>query len=354
MDYSWFLAFGLIMWNLAVGYYPAEYQNRSSAEYWVMGAASAALLFVCVVLHELGHSVLARRFKIPVNRITLFMFGGVSQLGGEPRTAGAEFLIAVAGPAVSIVLAGVFWGLQAALAGAASLAAVAKYLGLLNLILAIFNLIPGFPLDGGRVFRAIVWSVNRNFHRATLIAAVTGRFFGFLFILAGVWQALAGNLGGLWIAFIGWFLESAAASQIQQQTVKDLLAGHTVAEAMSRECPRIPGETTLQDLVDEQILAGGRRCFVVTRGEEMTGLVTLSDIRKTPRAAWPATAVGQVMVPREKLAWIAADAELWTAAEKMGRDGVNQLPVMENGVMVGMLSRDDLLHFLGILRELKA
>ena len=353
VDYSWFLAWGLITWNLAIGYYPSEYQNRSAAEYWLMGAITAALLFACVVLHELGHSAIALRFKIPVSRITLFMFGGVSQLAGEPRTAGAEFLIAVAGPAVSFVLAGLFWVLSGALAGAAPLLAVAKYLALLNFILAVFNLIPGFPLDGGRVFRAVVWSLNHNFHRATLIAAVTGRFFGFLLILLGVWQALAGNLGGLWIAFIGWFLESAAASQIQQQTVKDLLAGHKVAEAMSRDCPRIPGETILQDLVDQQILATGRRCFVVTRGAEVAGLVTLSDIRKVPRSAWPATMAGQAMVPREKLVWIEPQTELWMAAEKMGRDGVNQLPVMENGVIVGMLSRDDLLHFLGILRDLR-
>jgi Zn-dependent protease/CBS domain-containing protein len=353
VDYSWFLIFALLTWALAVGYFPATYKGWSTGEYWFLGAVASILLFVCVLLHELGHSSVALRYKIPVREITLFIFGGVSQITAEPPSAGAEFLIAVAGPAVSFALAAVFWGLQFVVAGIPPLLAVVRYMFLLNLILGVFNLIPGFPLDGGRVFRAIVWGVNHNFRRATMIAAVSGRFFGFLFIFLGAWWALSGQLiNGLWIAFIGWFLESAAGSQAQQQVVKDLLAGHTVSEVMTRDYARIPGDVTLQELVEKHILGGGRRAFVVTHGDAPAGLVTLANFRKVDRSAWPTTTANEVMIPREKLDSVGPQEELWAAAEKMGRDGVNQLPVMQDGRMVGMLSRDDVVHYLSTLREL--
>jgi Zn-dependent protease len=226
LDYSWFLVFGLLTWILAVSYYPTEFKNWSPQTYWIMGAVTAILLFLSVLLHELGHSVVAKRFGIPVPRITLFIFGGVSQIATEPTDATKEFWIAAAGPAVSFVLAAVFWESRLILSSDPPLLALAKYMALLNLILGAFNLIPGLPLDGGRVFRAVIWGITHNFRRATFVATLTGRFFGFLLILVGVWQILAGDLlNGLWTAFIGWFLESAAASQLQQEVLKDLPAG---------------------------------------------------------------------------------------------------------------------------------
>jgi Zn-dependent protease len=353
VDYSWFLIFSLLTWVLAVSYYPSQFKNWSPAEYWAIGAITAALLFVSVVLHELGHSLVAMHYKVPVRRITLFIFGGVSQIEAEPPSAGAEFWVAIAGPAVSFALAILFWGLRPIVGAVPPLLAVVQYLALLNLMLGTFNLIPGFPLDGGRVFRAIVWGVKRDFQRATIVAAVTGRFFGFLFILLGAWEVLGGHLvNGLWIAFIGWFLESAAASQAQQQVVKNVLVGHKVSEVMNRDYVRIPGNMSLQELVDQHVLMGGHRCFVISRDDRSAGLVTLSDIRKVPRAAWPTTTANQIMIPREKLASIQPDAELWTALEKIGRDGVNQLPVLEDGAVVGILSRDDVVRYLGTLQAL--
>lgn len=235
LDYSWFLIFALLTWTLAVGYYPAEFRNWPTAEYWIVGAVTAIMLFVSVLLHELGHSMVARRYQIPVRSITLFIFGGVAQIGAEPPSATAEFWIAIAGPAVSFALAALFGVLQSALTPVAPLLALAKYLAYINGVLGLFNLIPGFPLDGGRVFRAIVWGVTDNLRRATIIAGNVGRFIGYLFIAFGVWLMFGGNfINGLWIAFIGWFLESAAVSQIQQQRVHGLLAGHRVTEVMSR------------------------------------------------------------------------------------------------------------------------
>src|SRR5246500_2170564 len=207
LDYSWFLIAALTTWVLAVSYYPAEFKRGTSVEYWLMGAVTAVLFFFSIVVHELAHSWVALHYKVPVHRITLFIFGGVSQIAAEPPSAMAEFLIAIVGPLSSFALAAIFFFLERLLANFAPALAVAKYLAFINGVLGLFNLIPGFPLDGGRVLRAVVWGVNKNFRRATLIAASTGRFFGFLFIFWGVWQALRGNVvNGLWIAFIGWFL----------------------------------------------------------------------------------------------------------------------------------------------------
>ena len=347
LDTSWFLIFGLLTWVLAVSYYPAEFHGGNVMLYWLMGAVTAAMLFASVLLHELGHSVVALRHGLPVPRITLFIFGGVSQIAEEPKSALSEFWIAIAGPLVSLAVAAVFAAMQLVFAGVSPLLALAKYLTLLNLMLAAFNLAPGFPLDGGRIFRAILWGITQNLQRATTIAAVTGQAFGYLMIFGGVWQALSGAFfNGLWIAFIGWFLESAARSQLQMQTLRTVLAGHTVAEIMRRDLPTVPGVTTIQELVDHHILAGGRRSFIVRCEDGRAGLVTTSTLKEVPRPEWPSTRVEEVMIPHGKLISIPPSAEVWTALEEMGRDGVNQLPVVENGGIVGLVSREDVLQYL--------
>ena len=353
LDYSWFLILGLFTWILAVTYYPTEYHGWTTAQYWLMGAVTAVMLFVSVLLHEFGHSLVALSYGIRVPRITLFLFGGVSQIAAEPESAAAEFWIAIAGPAVSVLLAGLCWELRPLVAAVPPLLALVKYLALINVMLAVFNLIPGFPLDGGRIFQAIVWGITHSFQRATIVAATTGRFFGYGFIFLGVWQALSGNFfNGLWIAFIGWFIESAAGGQLQQQLLKGLVTGHKVSEVMDPNFEPVSGSETLQHLVDNQVLAHGRRFFIVEDGEGAAGLLTLSDIRRVPRSAWPEARVAQAMVPPEKVITIPADAELWTALEKMGRDGVNQLPVLSEGRIVGVLSRDGLVHFLRVLQTI--
>jgi len=355
LDYSWFLVFGLLTWMLAVSYFPSEFKNWNTAEYWFVGSLTAVLFFASVLTHELGHSLVAMRYKVQVPRITLFIFGGVSQIAGEPPSASAEFWIAVAGPIVSFALAALFLIMQPLLTPISPLLAAAKYLALINAMLALFNLIPGFPLDGGRVFRAIVWGVSRNFLRATLIAADTGRFVGFLFIAFGVWLALRGNFfNGLWIAFIGWFLESAAAAQVQQQVMQGLLAGHKVSEAMGRDYTPIPADTTLESVVHDHILTSGRTSFVIISDSEVVGLLTLPAIKNVPRSQWPTTTALQAVIPAEQMQWIRPDAELWTAFDKMGRSGIDQLPVMTDKKLLGTLSRDDLIHYLGILQALKA
>ena len=354
LDPSWFLIFIFMTWSLASSYFPAEFKDWPQPQYWIVGAVTAIMLFGSVVLHELGHSLVALRYKIPVNSITLYVFGGIAQIGSEPPSALAEFWIAIAGPVVSFGLALIFHLLQPIFTAIDPLLALFKYLAYINGTLALFNLIPGFPLDGGRVFRSIVWGISHNLRKATLIAAGLGRAIAFLFILYGVWQIFNGNLGnGLWIAFIGWFLESAATGQVQQQTIHDLLEGHTVQQIMTHNYVTIPVELTLQNLVDQHILEQGKRCFVVTDPSgQVTGLLTLHHIKGTSRDEWPVMTVGQIMMPLSQIKWLLPTTPVKSALEVMDRDGVNQLPVMLNSQIIGMLTREDVISFLRTQAEL--
>jgi len=353
LDYSWFVIFALLTWTLAENYYPAEFKSWSPALYWLTGAATAIVFFASVLLHELGHSVVALRYGIPVRSITLFMFGGIAQIAAEPPGAVAEFFIAIAGPLVSLALGVFFHFVQPLVSGAEPLLGLAKYLAYINFALALFNLIPGYPLDGGRVFRAIVWAITGNMDRSTLIAANVGRLFAFLLIFAGTWQMFHGDLGGgLWIALIGWFLDGAATVQIQQVALRGPLTGHRVSQAMSTRYAVVPEDLMLQGLVDEGILAGGQRSFVVNQGDRSVGLITLHQIKDVPRADWATTRAGEVMLPVAKLECIDPDAELLSALQKMDRDGVNQLPVVQAQHVVGLLSREDVVTYLSTLREL--
>ncbi|HVM71645.1 MAG TPA: site-2 protease family protein [Anaerolineales bacterium] len=352
LDYSWFLIFALVTWSLATNYFPSEFKNWPAAEYWLMGVVTSLLFFGSVLLHELGHSVVALRYKIPVRSITLFIFGGIAQIGAEPPSAAAEFWIAIAGPLVSLALAGAFGLLQLAAAGLAPVLALAQYLAYINAALGLFNLVPGFPLDGGRVFRAILWGLTHNFQRATRIAALVGRGIAFLFIAWGAWQVIRGDLSnGLWIAFIGWFLESAASSQLAQQHLHTLLQGHTVAQAMGRNYAVIPSELTLQQLADEHILGTGSRFFVVEQLGRPVGLLTLANMNRFPRDRWPATRADQAMTPVDQFHLLRSDTELAQAFEEMNLAGVNSLPVVNDGQVQGILSRESVVNFLTSLQD---
>jgi Zn-dependent protease len=352
VDYSWFLIFALLTWSLATSYYPAEFKDWSATEYWIVGAATVILMFGSVLLHELGHSVIALRYKIPVRSITLFVFGGVAQIGAEPPSAIAEFWIAIAGPITSFALAILFSLLQPLVSAFAPVLALAKYLAYINGTLGLFNLIPGFPLDGGRVFRAILWGTTHSLRKATLIAANVGRFIAYGFIGLGVWQMVTGNFGnGLWIAFIGWFLENAASSQIHQQTIHDLLDGHHVTDAMRRDYTSISPDVTLEKLITEHILGSGRRSLVVKQNDRIVGLLTLHNVKTISSSAWSTTTAAQVMIPVASMKWIRPEAELVDALGEMDRDGVNQLPVMAGDQIQGVLGRDDVISFLRTMSE---
>ncbi len=348
LDYTWFLIFALLSWMLAVSYFPSEFKNWSVPEYWLVGIVTAIMLFVSVLLHELGHSVIAINYKIKVKQITLFLFGGVAEIAGEPPKASAEFWIAIAGPIVSFLLAGIFFAAQILTKSVAPVFALFEYLAYINFALAIFNLIPGFPLDGGRVLRAVVWGYTHNLRKATRISALVGRFFGFLFIFFGALQIFGGNIGGgIWIAFIGWFLESAAMAQLHQQVLEENLSGHTVTEAMNNDYAIIPDDTTIQEVMDNHFLGIGRRSLFVKRNNKFIGMLTLHRIKDINQNQWATTYVTEAMIPHLETQKVDAGSLLWDALLKMDKDGVNQLPVMENEDIVGVLSRESIITFIG-------
>jgi Zn-dependent protease/CBS domain-containing protein len=302
----------------------------------------------------LGHSVLALREKVPVKSITLFIFGGVAQIGREPPTAGAEFRIAIAGPLASLGLAGIFGGLGSVLADNATLAAPLAYLGRINLLLALFNMIPGFPLDGGRVMRAALWAFGGNFRDATKWASRAGRIVAYGFILYGAAQILLGGgfLNGLWIAFIGWFLNNAAESSYQQVLLRDMLSGVKARSVMTQECVTVPSGLGVERLIEEHVLAGGQRCFFVAEGGSMQGLITLQNVREVPREQRRGLTTDQVMTRIDGLVRVHPEDDLWSVLQKMDERDVNQVPVMENGGFLGMITRERLLHDIRLRAEL--
>ena len=348
LDYSWFIIFVLITWSLAGHYFPGAHPGWSSGAYWALAAITSVLFFTSVVVHELGHSLVSRAFGTPVHDITLFIFGGAAHISQEPRRPREELLMALAGPGASLGLAALFfagWWLSLGIPG--PLHALAGWLAWINLILALFNLIPGFPLDGGRVLRAIVWGTTGDPRRATVIAAGVGRLVAFGFIFYGIWQIFGGNwANGLWIAFIGWFLDGAAIRSMQHQAVENLVAGHTARDALLTDCPHVLPRLTLDVVVDQVAHPSGRRCFPVMEEDRLCGLLTLGQIARVPRDRWPTTRVADIMVPLDRLKTVRPDDALTRILERMAADNVNQFPVLEGEQFVGIVSRDTVLNFL--------
>lgn len=350
---SWFLIFGLLTWSLAMGYFPEEYPELTGLTHLVLGVLTSLLFFGSVLAHELGHAFVALRNKIPVKSINLFIFGGVAQIGQEPTTPSAEFRIAIAGPLVSVglaVLFGAIWWLDQNIP---VLAAPSVYLMRINLILAAFNLIPGFPLDGGRVLRAIAWWVLKSFQRATQLAAFSGQLVAFGFIAVGVFAIFNGPLfNGLWLVFIGWFLQNAAATAYAQTNMQQTLRGITVGQVMTRECIRIPGLLSINQLVEDRVLTGGQRCFFISDNGKLLGMLTLRDITGIPKRKWRFTTTEQAMVPFNRLVRVEPETELLSALRMMDNANVAQVPVVDGEELVGVLSREQIIHYLRTRAEL--
>ncbi len=348
LDYSWFLIFLLLTWSLAGHYFPGAHSGWSIGAYWILGGLTSILFFGSVVIHELAHSLVSHAFGSRVHAITLFIFGGAAQMSAEPRRAREELLMALAGPGASLGLAGLFfvvWRLSLGVDG--PLHAVAGWLAWMNLMLALFNLIPGLPLDGGRVLRAIVWGATGDWRRATVIAAGTGRLIAFGLIFYGVWQIFNRNWAdGLWFAFIGWFLDGAATQSVRQIAVDDLLTGHTAREALLTDCPHVLPRLTLDVVVDQVAHPSGRRCFPVMEDSRLLGLMTLGQVAEVRRDRWSTTRVAEIMVPLAELKTVRPDEALTTILERMAAEDVNQFPVLEDERFLGMVSRDTLLNFL--------
>ncbi len=352
---SWFVIFGLVTWSLASGYFPQQYATLSTRTLWILGAITSLLFAASVLLHELGHSYFALKSGVPVSGVTLFIFGGVAQISREPKNPRDEFKIAIAGPMTSFLLAGVFGAIWLLDRGVTYLAAPSEWLARINLMLAVFNLIPGYPLDGGRVLRAVVWGTTKSLPKATTVAAWVGQLVAFIFIGIGVFTIFNGNLfNGLWLAFIGWFLQNAAASSLSQATLQRSLKGIRVSQVMNSQYLAIPSNLTLKELVEEQMLKGGQRIFLVADScpDELCGMITIKDLKEVPREAWQRTTVREAMVPRERLVSVRPQAELLDALHIMDDHNVAQLPVMEGEAVRGVLSREQILHYIRLKSEI--
>jgi Zn-dependent protease/predicted transcriptional regulator len=360
LHYSWIIIAVLIFFSLSEQF-RSVHTDWSSAAAWSTAALTAILYFVCILLHELGHSVVAQSRGLRVPSIVLFALGGVSQMERESPDAKTEFWMALAGPLVSFALGFLFLGVAHTMGwmgpshpAASPLIAMLGWLGYINFVLGLFNLVPAYPLDGGRVLRAAAWWVTHSLVRATSMAAIVGQAFAFLFILAGLWQFFTGHgFGGLWIAFIGWFLLDVARSSRTQVEITHALGGVKVGDVMERNCALIEANSSLQSVVDEHLLPTGRRCFMVQKGGHLIGLLTPADIARIERQLWPVTTVEQVMRPLQQLRVVSPDAPVTQALETMSRENLNQLPVASDGHLEGIISRAHLLEILHTRAELK-
>ncbi|HET7637972.1 MAG TPA: site-2 protease family protein, partial [Ktedonobacteraceae bacterium] len=327
---SWLIILVLLTWSLANDWFAQMFSGWSTATYWIVAFVSTLLLFICVLAHELAHALIAQRSGLTVKHITLFIFGGVAHIEEEMQRPGVEFRVALAGPIASFLLATLAFLLAWPLRGSnAAAEAVLDYLAVTNFLLGAFNLIPGFPLDGGRILRSIIWKVTGNFKKSTRIASFVGQAGGYLFILLGIVAFFTGNFfNGLWVAFIGWFLLSAAQTANSQVELQSTFRGVSVAQVMNTRPLTVPANISLQKLVEEYFLPLGLRSAPVTWGDYLAGLISLSDFARVARERWPYTPVGHVMRLLDQVTTATPAQPLLEVLHVMGTQNINQVPVV--------------------------
>jgi Zn-dependent protease/CBS domain-containing protein len=351
IDYSWFIIFGLIVFLMASAYLPMVVPGMTPLAYWGSGVLISLLFFTSVLLHELSHSIVARRAGIPVNNIVLFIFGGMSQMEDEPASPWDEFKMAIAGPLASVGIAVVFFGcaILAAQASNPLLLASFSYLWFINVVLAVFNMIPGFPLDGGRVFRAALWKATGSLRRATWIASLTGQGFGWALVALGVGSIFYPPLrafSSIWFALIGWFLISAARTSYQQTMLKDTLTHVPVTDVMNRAVMAVAPDLPVNRLVSDYFLRESASAFPVEQYGEVVGVVSVEDVRSLPREEWDLRTVGDVMRPIEEARVLHPQDDAWDAANRMAKAGADSVFITEDGHMEGIVTRGTIARWL--------
>jgi Zn-dependent protease/predicted transcriptional regulator len=354
LHYSWFIIAALIVFSLGEHFRQVN-PNSGAGEIWIAALFTAVLFFVTLLLHELAHSLVAQSRGLKVRAITLFALGGVSQIQDDATDAKTEFWVAIAGPIASLIIGfsclGIALGLgwQRSTEPHTAAIGVLVWLGYINFALAFFNMIPGFPLDGGRVLRSLVWAITKNADRSTRIAARVGQVVAFLFILDGIWRYFSGaGFGGLWIAFIGWFLMDAAKASYAEVGTTAALRGMRVYDVMSRDCVIVNRGMSLRDFVDIYLLKTGQRCFAVEDQGRLVGIITPRDVSNISRDRWDETTVREAMRPLQELRVITPDTPVLDALKLMAGNDVNQLPVVANGTLQGMVSRSQLVQLLQV------
>ena len=371
VDWSLLIVFALVAGMLGAGLFPAWHPEWSTAHVWLTALAAAVLLFASVLVHELSHAFVGRAYGAKVRRITLFVFGGVTEIEGEPRTWRAELWTAIVGPLTSLALAiacSLLAGFTSGgllvdtedpvptMAKLGTLPTLLLWLGQVNFILAVFNLVPGFPLDGGRVLRAILWGLSGNLRVATRWASLVGQVIAWALIGIGVAMVLgarvpffgSGAVGGLWLAFIGWFLNNAALMSYQQVLLRDVLRGLPISRLMQTSFDAVSPEMPVDRFVEEHLLRSAQRVFPVMEGESLVGVVTLTDVRHVERAKWPSLRVADIMTGRGKLKVAHPDDDALDVLTALGTNNVNQLPVIEQERLRGLIRREDILKWLAL------
>jgi Zn-dependent protease/predicted transcriptional regulator len=344
------IIFVLITMSLAMQF-TQEHPQWTTVQHWAVGIATSLLFFASVLFHELSHSMVARIYKIRVISITLFVFGGVARIAREPAKAIQEFNIAIAGPLASLFLAAGFYSLTLFFPYAQMTGALAVWLWQTNAALALFNLLPGFPLDGGRIFRAIVWGVTKDFSRATKVAGTSGKVVAYGLIVFGAWYAMKGQwTSGLWLAFIGWFLLNAAQESVAQVAIRETLSGLHAADVMSHEVPTVPRNMSLEEY-GQEVARTGRRCHLVTTEDRLVGMINVHALNSVARDEWGHMSVQGVMIPREKVLWARPEEPLLGLLERLVSADVNQMPVVsdtenDGAHIIGMITRDSILRVM--------
>lgn len=348
---TWVIIFVLITITIG-GQFSQQHAQWSAEQQWTLAVATSVLFFASVLFHELSHSVVAKFYKIHVASITLFVFGGVSRIGKDAPTPAQEFNIAFAGPLSSGVLAAMFWAIERVLPQDQMIGALADWLWKTNVLLAIFNLLPGFPLDGGRVFRALVWAITKDFGRATRIAGATGKLVAYAMIVLGIWMAFGKGqpMTGVWFAFIGWFLLNAAQESVTQVAVRETLSGLHAVDVMSHEVPTVSRDISLEEY-GREVSRTGRRCHLVVSDDRLVGMMNVHQLNSVPREEWSHTSVQAAMIPREKILWAKPEEPLLGLLERLLAADVNQMPVVtgaenDGAHIIGMVTRDSILRVM--------
>jgi Zn-dependent protease/predicted transcriptional regulator len=353
---TWILIFAAITFFIA-SQFKQEHPLWTVTQHWTVGVLTSLLFFGSVLFHELSHSVVAQHYKIRVISITLFLFGGLARIEREPSKAIQEFNIAIAGPLASGFLAGGFLGLTLLFPYSQFVGALAAWLWRTNAALAVFNLLPGFPLDGGRIFRALVWGATKNFEKATRVAGASGKLIAYAMIVSGLWGAFNGYVqNGIWFAFIGWFILNAAQESVAQVAIRQALAGLSAADVMSKEVPTVPGHSTLEEYSAE-VLRTGRRCHLVVNDDRLVGMMNVHTLNSVPRSEWAHNSVQAAMIPREKILWTSPEEPLLRLLERLLSADVNQMPVVSGAgdsapQIVGIVTRDSILRVMQTRSEL--
>jgi Zn-dependent protease/CBS domain-containing protein len=354
VNLGWALIATFIAWSLAQGVFPSFHEGLPASTYWAMAVVAVAGLASSIVLHELSHSLVARAFGMPVRAITLFLLGGVAEIEREPPSPKAELLMALAGPAMSVVLAGVFIVAASALGAVEGLTAVLSYLATLNLVLAVFNLIPAFPLDGGRALRAALWSWRGDIAWATRVAAATGGGFGLFLMGAGVVLALTGSLAaGLWWILIGAFVRGAARESVAQLTSERVLAGRPVSRFMTTEVDTADPDMTLRTFVDDHLYRHHHDLYPVIEGGRVVGVIGRREVKAVPGDQWEAARVRDAMRPLAEADAIDASADAAEALARMQRERLGRLVVLRDGALAGMIALKDFLDVIAMRMDLE-